>query len=391
MGAFRLRIEFEDRTGMVLDACQVIAKYNLSITALEVLPNLMYFELECDDERVKKNLILDLAPIPNIQKVEEVKYCPSSKGDNDPFHALVGESETLKKAVFRAKLVANSSCTVLLTGESGTGKEVFARALHLASKRAVFPFMPLNCAAFPENLLESELFGYVDGAFTGAKKGGKPGLLEAADKGTVFLDEIGDLSLNTQAKLLRALQDKKIRRVGAYSETPVDVRIIAATNRDLEKMVKAGEFREDLFYRLNVVPIKLPPLRERRADIPLLAEHFLAKFARLAGQTPKTLTPGALALLVNYDWPGNVRELENLIERAVNLTPGLIIDIENLDFEKENLLELPTVGRPLKAIIEEFELKLIKEAIKKHGSIRKAAKALGISHSALLKKLRRPV
>lgn len=391
MGAFRLRIEFEDRTGMVLDACQVIAKYNLSITALEVLPNLMYFELECDDERVKKNLILDLAPIPNIQKVEEVKYCPSSKENDDPFHALVGESETLKKAVFRAKLVANSSCTVLLTGESGTGKEVFARALHLASKRAVFPFMPLNCAAFPENLLESELFGYVDGAFTGAKKGGKPGLLEAADKGTVFLDEIGDLSLNTQAKLLRALQDKKIRRVGAYSETPVDVRIIAATNRDLEKMVKAGEFREDLFYRLNVVPIKLPPLRERRADIPLLAEHFLAKFARLAGQTPKTLTPGALALLVNYDWPGNVRELENLIERAVNLTPGLIIDIENLDFEKENLLELPTVGRPLKAIIEEFELKLIKEAIKKHGSIRKAAKALGISHSALLKKLRRPV
>lgn len=389
MSTFCLRIEFEDRTGMVLDACQVIAKYHLSIAALEVLPNLMYFELECDDEQIKKNLILDLAPIPNIQKVEEVKYSPASREGDDPFAALIGESEALKNAIFRAKLVAGSNCTVLLRGESGTGKELFAKAMHLSSKRAGSPFFPVNCAALPENLLESEMFGYADGAFTGARKGGKPGFLEAAGGGTVFFDEIGDLSLNMQAKLLRVLQEKKIRRIGEYEEKPVDVRIIAATNRNLDKMVNNGTFREDLFYRLNVVPIKLPSLREHRADVPLLAEHFLAKFARSSGNTPKTLTAGALAFLVNYDWPGNVRELENLIERAVTLTPGLIIDQEHLAFESANHLELPVYDRPLKTIIAELEQKLITDAIEKYGSVRKAAKALGITHPALLKKMRK--
>ena len=186
MGAFRLRIEFDDRTGMVYDTSRVIAKYNISILALEVLPNLMYFELECDDEEIKKKIMLDLAPISNIKKVEEVRCSNSDVSRDDPFHIILGESSSLKKAILRAKLVADSNSTVLLLGESGTGKELFAKAIHLSSPRGEFPFYPVNCAALPDTLLESELFGYEDGAFSGAKRGGKAGLLEVADKVQYF-------------------------------------------------------------------------------------------------------------------------------------------------------------------------------------------------------------
>ena len=390
MSIFRLRIEFDDRTGMVLDTSQVIAKHNLSILALEVLPNLMYFEIECADEEIKKLLMMDLAPIPDIKKVEEVQYSSMADLDDDPFQTILGESEILKKAIFRARLVADSHSTVILLGESGTGKDLFAKAIHLASKRAKYSIYPLNCAAFPETLLESELFGYTDGAFSGAKKGGKAGLFEVADKSTVFLDEVGDLSLGTQAKLLRVLQEKKIRRIGGYEEVPIDVRVIAATNRDLRKMVKRGEFREDLYYRLNVVPIMLPALRERRADIPLLAEYFLAEFAKSLGKSRKMLTAKAMAFLVNYDWPGNVRELQNMLERAVHLTTGQVIDMKDLDFGGNNFLELPTMEeKPLKDLVNQFEHKIITEALSKYGSVRKTAKALGISHTGLLKKLKK--
>lgn len=392
MSAIRLRIVFEDRTKMVYDTSCVIARYDLNITALEVLPNLMYIELQGNCEQVKQSLMFELAAIPNIHKIEEIKYGPYPLEDNDPFCTLTGDSEPLRKAIFKAKLVAKSSCTVLLLGESGTGKELFARAIHASSDRAEFPFYPVNCAAFQENLLESELFGYEEGSFSGALKGGKPGLFEVADKSTVFLDEVGDLSLGTQAKLLRVMQEKKVRRIGGYQEKEVDIRIIAATNRDLAKMVESGAFRQDLYYRLNVVPIQIPSLRERRADIPLLAEHFLFKFAQATGTPPKTLTSRSLAHLINYDWPGNVRELENMIERAVNLTPGLIIDLESLDLMNVNAnhLYLPESGqKPLKSMVEEFERNIIRDALNNHNSIRKAAKALGISHSALLKKIKK--
>jgi TyrR family helix-turn-helix protein len=391
VSVFRLRIEFEDRTGMVLDTSRVIAKYNLSILALEVLPNLMYFEIECADEEIKKKLIMDLAPIPDIKKVEEVSYSSIDDAGDDPFKTILGESEALKKAIFRARLVADSNSTVLLLGESGTGKDLFAKAIHQASPRAKFPFYPMNCAAFPETLLESELFGYTDGAFSGAKKGGKAGLLEVADRSTVFLDEIGDLALGTQAKLLRVLQEKKIRRIGGYEEIPIDIRVIAATNRDLSKMVKEGKFREDLYYRINVVPIVLPPLRERRADIPLLAEYFLAKLAKSLGKKRKVLTAKAMAFLVNYDWPGNVRELQNMLERAVHLTTAQIIDKDDLDFAGYNHLDLPPMEeeKTLKEITEQLEQKVIANALNKYGTIRKAAKALGISHSGLIKKLKK--
>lgn len=390
MGAFRLRIEFEDRTGIVYDTTRVIKKYNISIIELEVLPNLMFFELECDDEEIKKKIMLDIAPIADIKKVEEVKYSTHDISEDDPFGIILGESEALKRAIFRAKLVADSNSTVLLLGESGTGKELFAKAIHQASKRGHRSFFPVNCAALPENLLESELFGYEDGAFSGARKGGKQGLLEVANGSTVFLDEIGDLSLGTQAKLLRVLQEMKIRRIGGYLEKSIDVRFIAATHRDLEKMVEAGEFREDLYYRLNVIPILIPSLKERRADIPLLAEYFLSSYAHSTGKSHKTLTARAMAFLVNYDWPGNVRELQNVIERAINLTPGKIIDKDNLYFEGENNLELLPLGeKPLKLLVEQLEYMVISETLSKHSSIRKAASALGISHPALLKKMKK--
>ncbi|MDD3840887.1 MAG: sigma 54-interacting transcriptional regulator [Clostridia bacterium] len=388
MGIFRLRIEFEDRAGMVYDTSQVINKYKISISALEVMPETMYFELECDDVKIKEDIILDLALIPNIKKVEEVKCLQHPNKSNDEFGKIIGESDALKKAIIRSRLVADTDSTVLILGESGTGKELFAKAIHSVSNRAEHPFYPVNCAALPETLLESELFGYEDGAFSGAKRGGKAGLLEVAHKGTVFFDEVGDLTLGTQAKLLRAIQEMKIRRIGGYKEKSIDIRIIAATNRDLWKMAEQGKFREDLYYRLNVVPVKIPPLRERRADIPILAEHFLLHYARATGKPTKTLTARALAFLVNYDWPGNVRELQNMIERAISLNPGRIIDLDKFAFEEDNYLEFSyQEDKPLKTLVEQLEYKVIEETLQRHGSIRKSAKALGISHTALLKKI----
>jgi transcriptional regulator of aroF, aroG, tyrA and aromatic amino acid transport len=371
---------------MVYDTSQVIAKYHISISTLEVLPDLMYFELQCNDEDIKKKIMLDLATIENIKKVREVKIKNETPTDMH-FYGIMGECEVLKKTILKAKLAAQSNSSILILGESGTGKELFAKAIHFASPRGHNLFYPVNCAALPETLLESELFGYEDGAFSGAKKGGRMGLLEVAQGSTVFFDEIGDLSLATQAKLLRMLQEMKIRRIGGYQEKSIDVRFIAATNRDIEVMVTKGQFREDLYYRLNVLPVTVPSLRERRADIPLLAEHFLLKLAKETGKPPKTLTGRAMAYLVNYDWPGNVRELQNMIERAVHLTPGLIIDVGAFYFEGKNNLNLLIIeDKPLKLMVEELEYKVMIEALAKHGSIRKASNAIGITHPAFLKK-----
>lgn len=389
MKVIRLRIEFQDRRQMVLDTSRVFARYNLNITALEVLPNLMYVELQ-GNEINSHCLVDDLATIPNITKVEEINYGLYPLETDDPFNALTGDSEPLRKAIFQAKLVAKSSSTVLLLGESGTGKELFARAIHQSSQRGDKPFYPVNCAAFPENLLESELFGYEEGTFSGALKGGKAGLFEVAHGSTIFLDEVGDLSLNMQAKLLRVLQEKKIRPIGSFREKEVDVRILAATNQNLKKMVQEQKFREDLYYRLNVIPIEIPSLRQRRADIPLLAEHFLAKLAKATNSPPKTLTARAMAHLISYDWPGNVRELENVVERAVNLTTGLIIDIDALDIDTDKQFNYPTPGETtLKSLLEDYERRVIREALANHQSVRQTARSLGISHTALLKKLKK--
>ncbi|HZY02524.1 MAG TPA: sigma-54 dependent transcriptional regulator [Anaeromyxobacteraceae bacterium] len=236
-------------------------------------------------------------------------------------HGLVGSCAGMREVGRMIDAVAYSAATVLVTGESGTGKELVARALHGKSPRKSQPFVALNCGALTETLLESELFGHVKGAFTGAQRDQK-GLFEAADGGTIFLDEIGDIPLSTQVRLLRVLQEGEMKRVGSAESIKVDVRVIAATHRDLPKLVKAGKFREDLFYRLNVIAIPLPPLRDRIEDVPLLAQHFLKRYAERLGKKVRTISPEGLELLAGYRWPGNVRELENAVERAVVLCRG---------------------------------------------------------------------
>src|SRR5438477_1113184 len=234
---------------------------------------------------------------------------------------IIGASPAIEKLKATIRTVAPTSSTVLIYGESGTGKELVARAVHSCSARATEPFVSINCGAFPETLLESELFGYVKGAFTGANQN-KRGLFEVASGGTIFLDEIGEMSLSMQVKLLRVLQERCVRPVGGSDETPIDVRVIAATNRDLDKLVSENCFREDLYYRLSVIPICVPPLRERREDVALLVNHFLKKYAPAAGKSIVRVNTGSLDALCGYDWPGNVRQLENTIERAVALETG---------------------------------------------------------------------
>jgi two-component system response regulator PilR (NtrC family) len=280
--------------------------------------------------------------------------------------------------------VAEAKATILLTGESGTGKTVLAKTIHFNSNRKDGPFVGVNCAAIPQELMESELFGHLRGAFTGAIAN-KPGLFEAADGGTLLLDEISEMSTHLQAKLLRVLEDREVRPVGGTKPVLVDVRIVAATNRDLAQAIARGTFREDLFYRLNVIAVNLPALRERREDIALLVNHFLQKFVGGAGQPPKVLASEALACLEAYAWPGNVRELENVIERAVTLEPGPIIRVESLPDTLRRArepvphhVELPPEGLDLDAVIERIERDLIRQALERAGGVQsRAAQLLG--------------
>jgi len=245
------------------------------------------------------------------------------------FERMVGESKEITSLISEVKKIANSRSNVLLLGETGTGKELVARAVHYNSARLDKPFVPINCSAIPENLLESELFGYVKGAFTGAA-GSKRGLFEEANGGTLFLDEIGELGQQLQAKLLRVIDDHEVRPLGGVQSRTVDVRIIAATNRDIVKAVQEGIFREDLYYRINVVTITLPPLRDRKEDIPILARHFLEKYSQEIGKPVQFIDDAALRILMNYSWPGNVRELRNIMERAVLITDGNTVFPEHL-------------------------------------------------------------
>jgi formate hydrogenlyase transcriptional activator len=278
------------------------------------------------------------------ERREPVEHLRDEARQTHGLERLVGCSAAFREVIHQVEIVAPAGSTVLLVGETGTGKEMIARALHDQSRRASRPFVAVNCAALPDTLVESELFGYEKGAFTGAL-GRKAGKFELAHRGTLFLDEIGDLPLPAQAKLLRVLQEREVQRVGGLAPVPVDVRLVAATNQDLESRMAAGQFRADLFYRLSVFPIRLPPLRQRRDDIPLLAELCLRRFAERQHKPTLHLTPGAVDQLVAYDWPGNVRELQNVIERAVILARGPVVD--------EELLVLRQQGDPLRATQQE--------------------------------------
>jgi two-component system response regulator PilR (NtrC family) len=301
---------------------------------------------------------------------------------------VIGVSEVMASLFEMVRAIAPTSSTVLITGESGTGKELVARAIHGLSARADGPFVSVNCGALTETLLESELFGYVKGAFTDARQSRK-GLFEAADGGTLFLDEVGETSLGMQVKLLRAVQERKIRRVGGTDETEVDVRVISATNAPLEELVKQKRFREDLFYRLQVIPVRTPPLRERREDIPLLAEHFTERFARQMGKGVAKVSEEAMRLLRAFHWPGNVRQLENVIERAVALETSEAVLPERLP---ENIRQpdrsepLPAIGDgfSLDAFLLSVEARLLHQALERSSGDRiEAARLLGVSARSL--------
>lgn len=298
------------------------------------------------------------------------------------FDAIVGTSPKLLEALEIAKIAAKNTASLLIYGETGTGKELFAQAIHNAGDRSDRPFVALNCGAIPSELLESELFGYEEGAFTGAQKGGRPGKLELADTGTLFLDEIGDMPFNMQVKLLRALQTGEIRRVGGIRTIPIDIRIISATNKDLKKEIEKECFRPDLFYRITTLSILIPPLRERRDDIPLLVDYFFKRFGSL--DTRKCLAPNIYNLIVNYSWPGNVRQLESAIERAIHLADGKTIKAEHFGIEKNN-----ADGTAIRNLtLDEMEKTIISESLQKHrGNMSSCAKSLGISRPTLYRKL----
>lgn len=306
---------------------------------------------------------------------------------------LIGCSPAINELKETIRTVASTGSTILIHGESGTGKELVARAVHTCSQRAGEPFVSVNCGAFPETLLETELFGYVKGAFTGANQN-KQGLFEVADGGTIFLDEIGEMSLTMQVKLLRALQERTIRPVGGTSEIPVDVRVIAATNRDLHEMVEEKTFREDLYYRISVIPIEVPPLRDRQEDIPVLANHFLKRYAPAAGKNILRIADESIEALLGYDWPGNVRQLENTIERGVAMEGTEVLQVSapgerskaraaaaSMGGSANDMSGVPADGIDMDAYVADLERSLLQSALRQSGGVQtRAAEMLKLSY-----------
>lgn len=343
-----------------------------------------------DNLRHFKNKMNNLMEELNFYKNKAINELKSKYTFDD----LVGRSPLFTSAKRMGEKVAGGDSSILITGESGTGKELFAHAIHHSSMRSHFPFVPVNCASIPEALFESEFFGYDEGAFTGAVKGGKEGLFKVADKGTIFLDEIGEMPLSMQSKLLRALQEKEIQPVGGQKAIPVDVRIIAATNRDLLQMVEDGTFRQDLYYRLNVINIEIPPLRKRKEDIEMIAKSLLHKLERKFYRNGTAISPEAIEKLTAHKWPGNVRELENVLERAINVVDGSEIEVSHLPLyiadqevkgkvQDSRVSPLPdssaAIVEPLKDTIEKAEKKAILHALHvTEGNKLEAAKLLGI-------------
>jgi two-component system, NtrC family, response regulator PilR len=367
----------------------LITAYASGETAITAMQEGAYDYIEKDFEIDElKRIVRNALTNKNVKKSDALflKQVEEAVG----FGSMIGSSREMLKVYGTIKKIADTAATVLILGESGTGKELAARAIHQHSSRQGMPFVVINCGGIPENLLESELFGYTKGAFTGAYTD-KPGLFEVASGGTVFLDEIADLPPLLQVKLLRVVQEKTFRRIGGAEDIRVDVRIISATNQNLGEYVKTGQFREDLYYRLNVIPLRMPSLRERKEDIPILAKHFIEKYSLEFNKEIKTISAYALELLLEYPFPGNIRELENIIERSVAFETSNIILPENLILAREidakgpsSFPELPDSGISLNEELAKWEKGMIEQAlIKAQGSKTKAAELLKISYDSL--------
>jgi DNA-binding NtrC family response regulator len=318
--------------------------------------------------------------------VKEVAYLRGELERNHPFDKIIGKDQKMEDIFDLISSIANTEGSVLILGETGTGKELIARAIHKLGSRCDQPFVVINCAAIPKTLMESEIFGHTKGAFTGAAQS-KTGKLEIGEKGVVFFDDVDTMDVAMQAKLLRVIQEKEFEKLGSTKLVKLDARFIASSNKDLKELMSKGEFREDLFYRLNVFPIELPPLRERRGDIPLLLDYFLDIYAKKAGKTPKKLSDSSLNYLVeSYDWPGNVRELQNLIERLATITKGDTIYLKNVNGFAEERKEISDIA--LKDASELFKKQLIKEVLERVGGNRtEAAKILGIHRNTIHKRI----
>jgi len=342
-----------------------------------------------------KNLEGVVLSVRDIEEAQKLVYNINTRTLKYTFDDIIGESELIRRAKNQALITARGNSTVLISGESGTGKEVFAKAIHDASSRGSSPFVTVNCGAIPENLLESELFGYEKGAFTGASDKGKIGKFEMANGGTIFLDEIGDMPLHLQVKILHVLQNMRFERVGGNKTIIVDVRVIAATNKDLEAMISQGTFREDLYYRLSVIPLIIPSLRERDGDIRLLTYHFLTKYNTFMNRKITGFSKEVESIYMNYDWPGNVRELENAIEYGVNMAFGDTIDIDAVPLrimkKEEHVIKIGDSDLSLSEQVKHYEHQVILRKLKKYGhngnAKDRAAKELGLSRATLYRKL----
>lgn len=386
-----------------------ISKFMFGTPALEVLRSgIGYTENEevYTNDKEKMHFIVTVKPIikndeisgavisfRDIVEAQKLVYNINNRAYKYTFNDIIGNSNSIRRAINQAQLTARGSSTVLITGESGTGKEMFAKSIHYASSRSKGPFVTVNCGAIPENLLESELFGYEKGAFTGASDKGKVGKFEAANGGTIFLDEVGDMPLHLQVKILHVLQNMRFERVGGNKTIIVDLRVVAATNKDLEQMIHEGSFREDLYYRLSVIPLSIPPLRERKDDIKMLMYHFLSKYNNFMSKRITGFAPAVVELYENYDWPGNVRELENAIEYGVNMAFGDQIGMDAVParlFRADISLDLTNDNLTLSEQMKNIEKEIIATKLRKYsgnGGKDLVAKELGLSRATLYRKL----
>lgn len=406
----RFEIITRDRLGITVEILEKIYNRKINLISMEVFFQKVCVKVEDMEKEVKKGLMKEICNIKDIISIKEMEllyYEQKEKKLKDiidsiecrEFKNIIGTSKAIERVKNMTLTIAKSNSTVLLRGESGTGKEVFAKAIHDISPRSNKNFIAINCAALPETLLESELFGYEPGSFTGAMIGGKDGIIKEAKGGTLFLDEIGEMPMLIQAKLLRVIQEGKIRKIGSNKEEAIDVRIIAATNKNLEDMIKDKTFREDLYYRLNVVPMYIPALKERLEDIPLFVQFFIDKLNYKLNKNIKGADIEFISELMKYHWPGNVRELQNVIERAMNLCKSEILTAEDLfinfrsdvyNFETKDIIEKKSneyLQLPLKDIMEKCEKEIIEKVIVKYKSYRKAASVLNVSHTTIMNKI----